>query len=258
MLHCGIAPMRSGYGMGYTTRLHKSGMVATGHGGLAPHAGRQERMKDRVAFAMASKVMWATMMMAPAMSAIMISAAGAPAAWAAPAIVFPVIATPAIATPVIVTPARVTPAAVPPVVVSAAATTGAAAPVTAPPVTTSPASASHVPGTDPAPVLQKLPPYQNKVTEYIDRSSIRVHGNHASATFMQDFDDEMVSHGLPFASVRFSVMYNCAANTYRTLSYATWSGHMGKGRKLADGPVPRGEMTVDPSLEDGRRIACGR
>lgn len=215
-------------------------------------------MKDRVAFAMASKVMWATMMMAPAMSAIMISAAGAPAAWAAPAIVFPVIATPAIATPVIVTPARVTPAAVPPVVVSAAATTGAAAPVTAPPVTTSPASASHVPGTDPAPVLQKLPPYQNKVTEYIDRSSIRVHGNHASATFMQDFDDEMVSHGLPFASVRFSVMYNCAANTYRTLSYATWSGHMGKGRKLADGPVPRGEMTVDPSLEDGRRIACGR
>lgn len=215
-------------------------------------------MKDRVAFAMASKVMWATMMMAPAMSAIMISAAGAPAAWAAPAIVFPVIATPAIATPVIATPARVTPAAVPPVVVSAAATTGAAAPVTAPPVTTSPASASHVPGTDPAPVLQKLPPYQNKVTEYIDRSSIRVHGNHASATFMQDFDDEMVSHGLPFASVRFSVMYNCAANTYRTLSYATWSGHMGKGRKLADGPVPRGEMTVDPSLEDGRRIACGR
>ncbi|MCJ8354869.1 surface-adhesin E family protein [Novacetimonas hansenii] len=244
--------------MGYTTRLHKSGMVATGHGGLAPHAGRQERMKDRVAFAMASKVMWATMMMAPAMSAIMISAAGAPAAWAAPAIVSPVIATPVIATPVIVTPARVTPAAVPPVVVSAAATTGAAAPVTAPPVTTPPASASHVPGTDPAPVLQKLPPYQNKVTEYIDRSSIRVHGNHASATFMQDFDDEMVSHGLPFASVRFSVMYNCAANTYRTLSYATWSGHMGKGRKLADGPVPRGEMTVDPSLEDGRRIACGR
>ncbi|WP_225578753.1 surface-adhesin E family protein [Novacetimonas hansenii] len=234
--------------MGYTTRLHKSGMVATGHGGLAPHAGRQERMKDRVAFAMASKVMWATMMMAPAMSAIMISAAGAPAAWAAP---------------VIVTPARISPAAVPPVVVSAAATTGAAAPVTAPPVTappvtTPPASASHVPGTDPAPVLQKLPPYQNKVTEYIDRSSIRVHGNHASATFMQDFDDEMVSHGLPFASVRFSVMYNCAANTYRTLSYATWSGHMGKGRKLADGPVPRGEMTVDPSLEDGRRIACGR
>lgn len=220
-------------------------------------------MKDRVAFAMASKVMWATMMMAPAMSAIMISAAGAPAAWAAPAIVSPVIATPAIATPVIATPviatpARVSPAAVPPVVVSAAATTGAAAPVTAPPVTTSPASASHVPGTDPAPVLQKLPPYQNKVTEYIDRSSIRVHGNHASATFMQDFDDEMVSHGLPFASVRFSVMYNCAANTYRTLSYATWSGHMGKGRKLADGPVPRGEMTVDPSLEDGRRIACGR
>lgn len=215
-------------------------------------------MKDRVAFAMASKVMWATMMMAPAMSAIMISAAGAPAAWAAPAIVSPVIATPVIATPVIVTPARVTPAAVPPVVVSAAATTGAAAPVTAPPVTTPPASASHVPGTDPAPVLQKLPPYQNKVTEYIDRSSIRVHGNHASATFMQDFDDEMVSHGLPFASVRFSVMYNCAANTYRTLSYATWSGHMGKGRKLADGPVPRGEMTVDPSLEDGRRIACGR
>lgn len=215
-------------------------------------------MKDRVAFAMASKVMWATMMMAPAMSAIMISAAGAPAAWAAPAIVSPVSATPAIATPVIATPARVTPAAVPPVVVSAAATTGAAAPVTAPPVTTSPASASHVPGTDPAPVLQKLPPYQNKVTEYIDRSSIRVHGNHASATFMQDFDDEMVSHGLPFASVRFSVMYNCAANTYRTLSYATWSGHMGKGRKLADGPVPRGEMTVDPSLEDGRRIACGR
>ena len=210
-------------------------------------------MKDRVAFAMASKVMWATMMMAPAMSAIMISAAGAPAAWAAPAIV-----SPAIATPVIAIPARVTPAAVPPVVVSAAATTGAAAPVTAPPVTTSPASASHVPGTDPAPVLQKLPPYQNKVTEYIDRSSIRVHGNHASATFMQDFDDEMVSHGLPFASVRFSVMYNCAANTYRTLSYATWSGHMGKGRKLADGPVPRGEMTVDPSLEDGRRIACGR
>ena len=220
-------------------------------------------MKDRVAFAMASKVMWATMMMAPAMSAIMISAAGAPAAWAAPAIVSPVSATPAIATPVsatpvIATPARVSPAAVPPVVVSAAATTGAAAPVTAPPVTTSPASASHVPGTDPAPVLQKLPPYQNKVTEYIDRSSIRVHGNHASATFMQDFDDEMVSHGLPFASVRFSVMYNCAANTYRTLSYATWSGHMGKGRKLADGPVPRGEMTVDPSLEDGRRIACGR
>lgn len=215
-------------------------------------------MKDRVAFAMASKVMWATMMMAPAMSAIMISAAGAPAAWAAPAIVSPVIATPAIATPVIATPARVTPAAVPPVVVSAAATTGAAAPVTAPPVTMPPASASHVPGTDPAPVLQKLPPYQNKVTEYIDRSSIRVHGNHASATFMQDFDDEMVSHGLPFASVRFSVMYNCAANTYRTLSYATWSGHMGKGRKLADGPVPRGEMTVDPSLEDGRRIACGR
>ena len=230
-------------------------------------------MKDRVAFAMASKVMWATMMMAPAMSAIMISAAGAPAAWAAPAIVSPVsatpvIATPVIATPVIATPARVSPAAVPPVVVSAAATTGAAAPVTAPPVTTSPmtmppvttppASASHVPGTDPAPVLQKLPPYQNKVTEYIDRSSIRVHGNHASATFMQDFDDEMVSHGLPFASVRFSVMYNCAANTYRTLSYATWSGHMGKGRKLADGPVPRGEMTVDPSLEDGRRIACGR
>ncbi|GBQ63668.1 hypothetical protein AA0243_3137 [Novacetimonas hansenii NRIC 0243] len=253
MLHCGIAPMRSGYGMGYTTRLHKSGMVATGHGGLAPHAGRQERMKDRVAFAMASKVMWATMMMAPAMSAIMISAAGAPAAWAAPAIVSPVSAT-----PVIAIPARVSPAAVPPVVVSAAATTGAAAPVTAPPVTTSPASASHVPGTDPAPVLQKLPPYQNKVTEYIDRSSIRVHGNHASATFMQDFDDEMVSHGLPFASVRFSVMYNCAANTYRTLSYATWSGHMGKGRKLADGPVPRGEMTVDPSLEDGRRIACGR
>ncbi|WP_332828186.1 surface-adhesin E family protein [Novacetimonas sp. GS1] len=244
--------------MGYTTRLHKSGMVATGHGGLAPHAGRQERMKDRVAFAMASKVMWATMMMAPAMSAIMISAAGAPAAWAAPAIVSPMSATPAIATPVIATPARVTPATVPPVVVSAAATTGAAAPVTAPPVTTSPASASHVPGTDPAPVLQKLPPYQNKVTEYIDRSSIRVHGNHASATFMQDFDDEMVSHGLPFASVRFSVMYNCAANTYRTLSYATWSGHMGKGRKLADGPVPRGEMTVDPSLEDGRRIACGR
>ncbi|MHB0823860.1 surface-adhesin E family protein [Novacetimonas hansenii] len=239
--------------MGYTTRLHKSGMVATGHGGLAPHAGRQERMKDRVAFAMASKVMWATMMMAPAMSAIMISAAGAPAAWAAPAIVSPVSAT-----PVIAIPARVSPAAVPPVVVSAAATTGAAAPVTAPPVTTSPASASHVPGTDPAPVLQKLPPYQNKVTEYIDRSSIRVHGNHASATFMQDFDDEMVSHGLPFASVRFSVMYNCAANTYRTLSYATWSGHMGKGRKLADGPVPRGEMTVDPSLEDGRRIACGR
>ncbi|MFT8688571.1 MAG: surface-adhesin E family protein [Novacetimonas hansenii] len=131
-------------------------------------------------------------------------------------------------------------------------------PMTMPPVTTPPASASHVPGTDPAPVLQKLPPYQNKVTEYIDRSSIRVHGNHASATFMQDFDDEMVSHGLPFASVRFSVMYNCAANTYRTLSYATWSGHMGKGRKLADGPVPRGEMTVDPSLEDGRRIACGR
>ena len=215
-------------------------------------------MKDRVAFAMASKVMWATMMMAPAMSAIMISVAGAPAAWAAPAIVSPVSATPAIATPVIAIPARVTPAAVPPVVVSAAATTGAAAPVTAPPVTTSPASASHVPGTDPAPVLQKLPPYQNKVTEYIDRSSIRVHGNHASATFMQDFDDEMVSHGLPFASVRFSVMYNCAANTYRTLSYATWSGHMGKGRKLADGPVPRGEMTVDPSLEDGRRIACGR
>ncbi|GAN85202.1 hypothetical protein GHA01_31350 [Novacetimonas hansenii] len=210
-------------------------------------------MKDRVAFAMASKVMWATMMMAPAMSAIMISAAGAPAAWAAPAIVSPVSAT-----PVIAIPARVSPAAVPPVVVSAAATTGAAAPVTAPPVTTSPASASHVPGTDPAPVLQKLPPYQNKVTEYIDRSSIRVHGNHASATFMQDFDDEMVSHGLPFASVRFSVMYNCAANTYRTLSYATWSGHMGKGRKLADGPVPRGEMTVDPSLEDGRRIACGR
>ncbi|WEQ58511.1 surface-adhesin E family protein [Novacetimonas hansenii] len=244
--------------MGYTTRLHKSGMVATGHGGLAPHAGRQERMKDRVAFAMASKVMWATMMMAPAMSAIMISAAGAPAAWAAPAIVSPVSATPAIATPVIATPARVSPATVPPVVVSAAATTGAAAPVTAPPVTTPPASASHVPGTDPAPVLQKLPPYQNKVTEYIDRSSIRVHGNHASATFMQDFDDEMVSHGLPFASVRFSVMYNCAANTYRTLSYATWSGHMGKGRKLADGPVPRGEMTVDPSLEDGRRIACGR
>ncbi|CUW48329.1 hypothetical protein ATCC53582_02466 [Novacetimonas hansenii] len=215
-------------------------------------------MKDRVAFAMASKVMWATMMMAPAMSAIMISAAGAPAAWAAPAIVSPVSATPAIATPVIATPARVSPATVPPVVVSAAATTGAAAPVTAPPVTTPPASASHVPGTDPAPVLQKLPPYQNKVTEYIDRSSIRVHGNHASATFMQDFDDEMVSHGLPFASVRFSVMYNCAANTYRTLSYATWSGHMGKGRKLADGPVPRGEMTVDPSLEDGRRIACGR
>ena len=215
-------------------------------------------MKDRVAFAMASKVMWATMMMAPAMSAIMISAAGAPAAWAAPAIVSPAIATPVSATPVIATPARVSPAAVPPVVVSAAATTGAAAPVTAPPVTTSPASASHVPGTDPAPVLQKLPPYQNKVTEYIDRSSIRVHGNHASATFMQDFDDEMVSHGLPFASVRFSVMYNCAANTYRTLSYATWSGHMGKGRKLADGPVPRGEMTVDPSLEDGRRIACGR
>lgn len=215
-------------------------------------------MKDRVAFAMASKVMWATMMMAPAMSAIMISAAGAPAAWAAPAIVSPVSATPAIATPVIATPARVSPAAVPPVVVSAAATTGAAAPVITPPVTTPPASASHVPGTDPAPVLQKLPPYQNKVTEYIDRSSIRVHGNHASATFMQDFDDEMVSHGLPFASVRFSVMYNCAANTYRTLSYATWSGHMGKGRKLADGPVPRGEMTVDPSLEDGRRIACGR
>ncbi|WP_239021113.1 surface-adhesin E family protein [Novacetimonas hansenii] len=239
--------------MGYTTRLHKSGMVATGHGGLAPHAGRQERMKDRVAFAMASKVMWATMMMAPAMSAIMISAAGAPAAWAAPAIVSPVSATPAIAIP-----ARVSPAAVPPVVVSAAATTGAAAPVTTSPMTTPPASASHVPGTDPAPVLQKLPPYQNKVTEYIDRSSIRVHGNHASATFMQDFDDEMVSHGLPFASVRFSVMYNCAANTYRTLSYATWSGHMGKGRKLADGPVPRGEMTVDPSLEDGRRIACGR
>ncbi len=210
-------------------------------------------MKDRVAFAMASKVMWATMMMAPAMSAIMISAAGAPAAWAAPAIVSPVSATPAIAIP-----ARVSPAAVPPVVVSAAATTGAAAPVTTSPMTTPPASASHVPGTDPAPVLQKLPPYQNKVTEYIDRSSIRVHGNHASATFMQDFDDEMVSHGLPFASVRFSVMYNCAANTYRTLSYATWSGHMGKGRKLADGPVPRGEMTVDPSLEDGRRIACGR
>ncbi|POF62049.1 surface-adhesin E family protein [Novacetimonas maltaceti] len=128
-----------------------------------------------------------------------------------------------------------------------------AAPMAAP--ATPPGAA---PGAEQAPVLQKLPPYQNKVTEYIDRSSIRVHGSHASATFVQDFDDEMISHGLPFASVRFSVLYNCAANTYRTLSYATWSGHMGKGRKLADGPVPRGEMTVDPSLEDGRRIACGR
>ncbi|WP_239019184.1 surface-adhesin E family protein [Novacetimonas pomaceti] len=110
---------------------------------------------------------------------------------------------------------------------------------------------------EPPPNLQKLPPYQNKVTEYIDRSSVRMRGTHASATFVQDFDDEMISHGLPFASVRFSVLYNCAANTYRTLSYSTWSGHMGRGRRLADGPVPRGEMTVDPSLEDGRRIACG-
>ncbi|MBE7619382.1 hypothetical protein GL297_07025 [Komagataeibacter sp. FXV2] len=133
--------------------------------------------------------------------------------------------------------------------------TGAPAALAVPMGTTATAPAS---GAEQAPVLQKLPPYQNKVTEYIDRSSIRVHGSHASATFVQDFDDEMISHGLPFASVRFSVLYNCAANTYRTLSYATWSGHMGRGRKLADGPVPRGEMTVDPSLEDGRRIACGR
>lgn len=104
--------------------------------------------------------------------------------------------------------------------------------------------------------LQKLPPYQNKVNEYIDLASIQVHGTHSSATFIQDFDEDMIRHGLPFASVRFSVMYNCAADTYRTLSYATWSGHMGAGRRIADGPVPRGEMTVDPSLRDGRRIAC--
>ncbi|MCE2578733.1 surface-adhesin E family protein [Gluconacetobacter entanii] len=137
--------------------------------------------------------------------------------------------------------------------------TGAPAALAVPMGTTATATATApASGAEQAPVLQKLPPYQNKVTEYIDRSSIRVHGSHASATFVQDFDDEMISHGLPFASVRFSVLYNCAANTYRTLSYATWSGHMGRGRKLADGPVPRGEMTVDPSLEDGRRIACGR
>ncbi|KDU96512.1 hypothetical protein GLUCORHAEAF1_01425 [Komagataeibacter rhaeticus AF1] len=106
--------------------------------------------------------------------------------------------------------------------------------------------------------LQKLPPYQNKVNEYIDLASIQLHGAHASATFIQDFDEDMIRHGLPFASVRFSVMYNCAADTYRTLSYATWSGHMGAGHRIADGPVPRGEMTVDPSLRDGRRIACAR
>lgn len=104
--------------------------------------------------------------------------------------------------------------------------------------------------------LQKLPPYQNKVNEYIDLASVQVHGTHSSATFIQDFDEDMIRHGLPFASVRFSVMYNCAADTYRTLSYATWSGHMGTGHRIADGPVPRGEMTVDPSLRDGRRIAC--
>ncbi|KAB8125292.1 hypothetical protein D3W54_08945 [Komagataeibacter medellinensis] len=106
--------------------------------------------------------------------------------------------------------------------------------------------------------LHKLPPYQNKVNEYIDLASIQLHGAHSSATFIQDFDEDMIRHGLPFASVRFSVVYNCAADTYRTLSYATWSGHMGTGHRIADGPVPRGEMTVDPSLRDGRQIACAR
>lgn len=106
--------------------------------------------------------------------------------------------------------------------------------------------------------LQKLPPYQHNVNEYIDLASVQVHGTHSSATFIQDFDEDMLRHGLPFASVQFSVMYNCAADTYRTLSYSTWSGHMGTGHRIADGPVPRGEMTVDPSLRDGRRIACAR
>lgn len=112
------------------------------------------------------------------------------------------------------------------------------------------------PSTHPAANLQKLPPYQNKVNEYIDLASVQVHGTHATAAFIQDFDEEMIRHGLPFASVRFSVVYNCAADTYRTLSYSTWSAHMGTGHRIADGPVPRGEMAVDPSLRDGRRIAC--
>ncbi|GBR26478.1 hypothetical protein AA0616_3224 [Komagataeibacter nataicola NRIC 0616] len=106
--------------------------------------------------------------------------------------------------------------------------------------------------------LQKLPPYQNKVNEYIDLASVQARGTHSSATFIQDFDEDMIRHGLPFASVRFSVVYNCAGDTYRTMAYSTWSGHMGTGHRIADGPVPRGEMTVDPSLRDGRRIACGK
>ncbi|QHC35267.1 hypothetical protein FMA36_06950 [Komagataeibacter xylinus] len=124
------------------------------------------------------------------------------------------------------------------------------------------AALAQEPASSPAPHvaanLQKLPPYQNKVNEYIDLASVQARGTHSSATFIQDFDEDMIRHGLPFASVRFSVVYNCAGDTYRTLAYSTWSGHMGTGHRIADGPVPRGEMTVDPSLRDGRRIACGK
>jgi hypothetical protein len=97
---------------------------------------------------------------------------------------------------------------------------------------------------------------------YTDPSRVERAGSLVSVWFLQDMHFDTVP-GVPykpdansFLSAQFRNQFNCSDNVYRTLFYATYSEHMGGGKRKG-GPESGPWTRVPPSMAVYRERACG-
>ncbi len=100
----------------------------------------------------------------------------------------------------------------------------------------------------------------DNLTVYADPSTIRSKLNIVRLSTMFDFKAEnyLKSDGTPYFSIMRETEYNCRENLQRMISYAIYSGRMGKGKMLVGSTESQDWQSVSRArlAQDVKKYAC--